>query len=110
IRPAAAPGGRATVDRAARTPARETVAVARQERPENLQDHTEAIATVLMKGARQILYQPAGSRDCAHRRIHVQSRAVPETDRRAAGVRIRLRGARPDVAHVGANEVGGGSG
>src|SRR2546426_871336 len=89
---------------------READAGAGEDRPEDLQDHAEAIAAILMKGARQILYRPVGSCGRAHRRIDVQSRAVPETSRRAAGVRIRLRGARPDVAHVGANEVGGGGG
>src|SRR5207247_5827400 len=43
-------------------------------------------------------------------RSDVQPRAVPEAGRRIAGIRVRLRGARPDVAHLGADEVGGGSG
>src|SRR5439155_913936 len=59
---------------------------------------------------RQILYRPAGSCGRAYRRIDVQPRAIPETGRRAARIRLRLRGARSDVAHVGADEVGGGSG
>src|SRR3989449_10114499 len=81
-----------------------------EDRPEEVQDHAEAIATALMKRARQILYRPAGSCSRAHRRIDVQPRAIPETGRRAARIRLRLRGARSDVAHVGADEVGGGSG
>src|SRR3989454_5407077 len=47
---------------------------------------------------RQILYRPAGSCGRAYRRIDVQPRAIPETGRRAAGIRLRLRRARSDVA------------
>src|SRR2546426_778384 len=69
-----------------------------------------AIASLGMKAARQVLYRPASSCGRAHRRFEIQPRAIPETGRGIAGIRIRLCRARPDVAHLGADKTGGGSG
>src|SRR5256712_12152409 len=75
---------------------READAGAGEDRPEDLQDHAEAIAEILMKGARQILYRPAGSCGRAHRRIYVQTRAVPQTNPRGSASLHRLSRDQPE--------------
>src|SRR6267143_1499668 len=64
------------------------------------------------EGAAGTLIEPATlGRADADRSVDVQPRTIPETGRRGAGSRLRLRGARPHVGDLGTGQTGrGGSG